>query len=111
MNREEILAKSQKENKNKLDERSAKIQTKANSISQGVGMAMCILLGAVGMGARRDHAFLFLALALYWCMFAAERLACAVMEKNKGQWIFATVITLGAVGGLVAYFLALFDVV
>lgn len=111
MNREEILAKSQKENKNQLDERSKSIQTKANSISQGVGMVMCILLGAIGMGARRDHAFLFLALALYWCMFAAERLACAAMEKNKGQWILAAVITVGAVGGVVAYFLALFDAV
>lgn len=108
MNREEILAKSQKENHNKLDERSQKIQTKANSISQGVGMLLCIVLGAVGLGARRDAAFLYLALAIYWGMFAAERLACAFMEKTKGQWVFAIVITLGALGGLAAYVMTLF---
>ena len=35
MNREEILAKSQKENSNKPDERSRTIQTKANRKTHG----------------------------------------------------------------------------
>ena len=52
MNREEILARSQKENKNKLDERSQNIQTKANSISQGAVAAMVgyvlTLAGVIG---------------------------------------------------------------
>lgn len=111
MNREEILARSQKENHNRLDERSGRIQTRANSISQGVGMVMCILLGAIGTGASGDPAFLWLAVALYWSMFAAERIACAAMEKSRPQWVLAGVITLGAVAGIVLYVLVLFKLI
>lgn len=111
MNREEILARSQKENHNRLDERSRKIQTRANSISQGVGMVLCILLGAMGFGASGEVSYLWLAVALFWGMFAAERIACAVMEKSKAQWVLAGVITAGAVAALVVYVLTLFKLI
>lgn len=111
MNREEILAWSQKENKNKLDERSQNIQTKANSISQGVGMILCILMGAIAMGIRKDVAFLWCALTICWGMFAAERLVCAAKEKTAGQWVLAAIITLGAVAAVVGYVLTLAGVI
>lgn len=110
MNREEILAQSQKENHNQLDERSKAIQTQANSISQGVGMALCILLGAIGLGMRRDAAFLWCVLSIYWGMFATERLVCAVKEKTAGQWVLAAIITAGAVASTVVYILALLNI-
>lgn len=111
MNREEILAKSQKENHNKLDERSKNIQTKANSISQGVGMILCILTGAIALGIRKDAAFLWCVLTIFWGMFAAERIVCAVKEKTAGQWVLAAIITLGSVAAFVIYFLTLTGII
>lgn len=111
MNREEILAKSQKENHNKLDERSRNIQTKANSISQGVGMILSILTGAIGMGMRGDAAFLWCVLTIYLGMFAAERVVCAVKEKSVGQWVLASVLTVVALAALVGYVLVLAGVI
>ena len=110
MNREEILAKSQKENEYQMDERDQKIQTKANSISQGVGMALCIALGAVAYGVTHDHQFMNLALALYVSMFASERIACAVMSKSRGQWIFAGIVTAAAIAAIAVFLLTLFGV-
>lgn len=110
MNREEILAKSQKENKNKLDERSAKIQTKANSISQGVGMVMCVLLGAIAYTVSHDYKFMMLAMAVYMSMFASERISCAVMERTRGQWVFAGIVTVVAIGAVAVFLLKLFGV-
>ena len=48
MNREEILARSQKKNRNKPDERSRAIQTSAKSISQIADLALCVVLRPVG---------------------------------------------------------------
>lgn len=110
MNREEILAKSQKENHHQLDERSKAIQTQANSISQGVGMVLCILLGAIGLGMRRDAAFLWCVLSVYWGMFSAERLVCAAKEKTVGHWVLAAIITAGAAASFVVYILALLGI-
>jgi len=110
MNREEILARSQKENHHQLDERSKAIQTQANSISQGVGMVLCILLGAIGLGIRRDAAFLWCVLSVYWGMFATERLVCAAKEKTAGHWVLAAIITAGAVASFVVYILALLGI-
>ena len=41
---------SRLENKGALDEREKAAQTKANSISQGVGLILCLFFGVVGMG-------------------------------------------------------------
>lgn len=107
MNREEILARSQKENRNKPDERSRAIQTSAKSISQIAGLALCVVLGPVGIVIQRNSAFLWCALAIYWGMVAAERLACAAKEKTKWQWIGAAATAVCAVGAIVIYILAL----
>ncbi|MBQ8556566.1 MAG: hypothetical protein IJ438_11945 [Clostridia bacterium] len=110
MNREEILARSQKENHNKLDERSKNIQTKANSISQGAGMVMCVLLGAIAHAVTHDIKYMNLAMSLYLSMFAAERICCAVMEKNRGQWVFAGIVTTVAVATIITFLLSLFGI-
>ena len=110
MNREEILARSQKENQYQMDERSKSIETRASSISQGVGMALCILLGAVAHAVTHDIKYMDLALSLYLSMFAAERIACAVMAKTRGQWIFASIVTVIAAATVTVFLLKLFGV-
>lgn len=110
MNREEILAKSQKENHNKLDERSQNIQTRANSISQGVGMAVCILLGSIAYAVTHDIKFMNLAMSVYLSMFAAERISCAVLEKSRGQWVFAGIVTIAAAATIITFLLTLFGI-
>lgn len=97
MNRDEILERSRNENKNVLDERERAAQTKANSISQGVGMILCILIGAIGFGLTGMSCVLWAVTAIYWGMFAAERVAVAIKLRNKGQWIFAGVFVVGFV--------------
>ena len=110
MYREEILARSQEENKYQLDERSKSIETRASSISQGVGMVLCILLGAVTYAVTHDMLFMDLALSLYLGTFAAERIACAVMAKTRSQWIFAGIITVIAAATVTVFLLKLFSV-
>ena len=95
MNRDEILAKSRQENKNVLDEREQAAQTKANSISQGFGMILCIFIGAIGMGLTGMACMLWASLAIYWGMFAAERVVCAIKLRSKGHWVLAGVTVAG----------------
>lgn len=102
MNREEILAKSRHENKNVLDEREMAAQTKANSISQGVGLILCIVIGAVGMGLTGMVSMLWAATAIYWGMFAAEQVALAIRLRSMGRGVFGGILTVG--------FIALFTV-
>lgn len=110
MNREEILARSQKENRNKPDERSQAIQVKARSVSRTAGLVLCIALAIVGIAVKRDSAFLWGMLAVYWGMLAAEHLACAAGEKNRLRWMGAAAITVCAVGAIVIYILALLGI-
>lgn len=111
MNKEEILAKSREENKNVLDERDRAIQTKANSISQGVGMILCVVMGAIGFALTQTADFLWCALAIHWGMFACERIVCAVKSKSAGQWVLASIITLGFLAGVVVYVLCLLNII
>lgn len=97
MNRDEILARSRDENKNVLDEREKAVQTKANSISQGVGMILCILVGAIGFGLTGMSYILWAVTSIYWGMFAAERVAVAIKLRGKGHWIFAGAFVVGFV--------------
>lgn len=97
MNRDEILARSRDENKNVLDEREKAVQTKANSISQGVGLILCIVIGAIGMGLTGTVSILWACTSIYWGMFAAERVAVAIKLRSKGQWIFAGAFVVGFV--------------
>lgn len=107
MNREEILAMSQQENTGKLDERSQSIQTKANSISQGVGMMVCVIMALLGIFLTWNPVFGWCCASIYGAMFAAERIVCAAKEKSVGQWVFAAVTTLVGVVFIVAYVNAL----
>lgn len=109
MNREEILAKSRNENENVLDERSKVIQTKANSISQGVGMILCIVMGAIGYALTLKPDILWCCTAILWGMFACERIVCAVKEKNVAQWVLAGVLIAGFIAVLAAYILVLLN--
>lgn len=97
LNRDDILAKSRNENKNVLDEREKAVQTKANSISQGIGLILCIVIGAIGMGLTGAVSILWACTTIYWGMFAAERVAVAIKLRSKGQWIFAGVFVVGFV--------------
>ena len=110
MNKEEILEKSREE-KNVLDERDRAIQTKANSISQGVGMILCIVMGAIGFGITQTADFLWCALSILWGMFACERIVCAIKSKSAGQWVLASIITLGFLAAVVVYVLCLLNIV
>lgn len=110
MNREEILAKSQQENRNKLDERNQSIETKSNSIAQSVGMLLCIVLGAIAYAVTHDIQFMNLAMSLFMWMFATERISCAIMSKSRGQWVFAGIVTVAAIAEVTVFLLKLFGV-
>ena len=110
MNREEILAKSQQENRNKLDERNQSIETKSNSIAQSVGMLLCIVLGAIAYAVTHDIQFMNLAMSLFLWMFAIERISCAIMSKSRGQWVFAGIVTVAAIAEVTVFLLKLFGV-
>lgn len=86
---------SRLENHGALDEREKAAQTKANSISQGVGLILCILFGAVGMGLTGSVSILWACTAIYWGMFSAERIAVAVKLRSKGHWVFAGIVSIG----------------
>ena len=111
MNREQILAKSQQENKNQLDERSQNIQTKANSLSQGVGMVMCVIMGLLGYCLSGNPDFPWCCTSIFWGMFAVERIVCAVKEKTIGHWVGASFLVLGTVAVTVCYVLCLLDII
>lgn len=89
MDKEEILAKSRNENKNVMDEREKAAQTKANSISQGVGLILCLLIGFIGLVFTGSASIISGCSAIYCGMFTAERIAFAVKLRSKGQWVFA----------------------
>lgn len=93
MDRDEILARSRSENKNVMDEREKDAQTKANSVSQGVGMILCILIGAIGMGLTGMVCTLWASTSIYTGMFAAERIAVAIRLRSKGLWLLAGIAT------------------
>lgn len=97
MNRDEILDRSRNENMNVLDEREKAVQTKANSISQGVGMILCILIGAIGFGLTGMPCIMWAVTSIYWGMLAAERVAVAVKLRSKGHWFFAGPFVIGFV--------------
>lgn len=109
MNRYEILERSRNENKNVLDEREKAAQTKANSISQGVGMILCILIGIIGFGLTGMSCILWAVTAIYWGMFAAERVAVAIKLRSKGHWIFAGAFVVGFVVIFAVFVISCFE--
>ena len=89
MNREEILEKSRHENKNVMDERGEAIQTKANSISQGMGLIMCLLVGFIGLLLTGHVSMIAACSAIYGGMFASERVYFAAKYRGAGPWVLA----------------------
>ena len=89
MNREEILAKSRHENKNVMDERGQAIQTKANSISQGMGLILCLIVGFVGVLLSGYVCIIAACSAIYFGMFASERVYFALKHRGTIHWILA----------------------
>lgn len=72
---------------------------------------MCIIMAALGIGLTGKPAFGWCCVAIYWGMFAVERIVCAVKEKTVGQWVLASMISLGAVAAIVVYILSLVGVI
>ena len=73
-------------------------------------MLMCIVLGAIAHAVTHDIQFMNLAMSLFLCMFATERISCAIMIKSRGQWVFAGIVTVVAIAEVTVFLLKLFGV-
>ena len=98
MKKEEILAKSRSENKNVMDERGNAIQTKANSISQGAGLILCLVVGFVGLLLTGYGSIIAACSAIYFGMFATERVYFAVKYRGTVHWVLAGLTFVGFIG-------------
>ena len=92
MNKEEILAKSRKENKNG-DERDFKQREKSNAISATVATLVCIVMATV-------ESFVFQRSAtVIWVIYAAieftSALSGAILSKKK--WLMGLSVFMGLV--------------
>ena len=82
---------------------SRKILTKKQLWIAGV-------LGAIAHAVTHDIQFMNLAMSLFLCMFATERISCAIMTKSRGQWVFAGIVTVVAIAEVTVFLLKLFGV-
>ena len=73
MTREEILAKSRKENQTG-DEREQATVLRGGSIAKAVGLALCMLMVFLGDVLGADPAAGLGAFAIYWGMYGTDRL-------------------------------------
>lgn len=93
MNREEILKKSQIENKGKTDERDAAINQRSCAISQAFG-----LLGCLTIAIFANDQYGACAWTLYFVMLTSEYLASAIQyKKSVWRWLVAAVCLVGLV--------------
>jgi hypothetical protein len=110
MNKDEILAKSRKENESG-DEMAKQAQLRAASISRAVGFFLCVL------GALLDSLLLENGLVgltcwmVYWGMQAVEGWVLMICTKSKNGWRTATVKTLLFVLFAVALIVRMLDFV
>ena len=72
MTKDEILAKSRKENKI-MDEREQAVVLRGASIAKGVGLALCILVVFLGDVLGADPAAGLGAFGIYWGMYGTDR--------------------------------------
>ena len=72
MTKDEILAKSRKENKI-MDEREQAVVRRGASIAKGVGLALCILVVFLGDVLGADPAAGLGAFGIYWGMYGTDR--------------------------------------
>ena len=111
MNREEILERSQKENKNRLDERLWQVRLRGKALSRSVGLILCLVLCTLGSELSGIELLHTCGMALYCGMCAVEEVYCAIKEKTRGQWILAAIFTVGTIAFLTMYVLQLLKVI
>lgn len=92
MNKEEILAKSRRDNAAQ-DERELQIHQRAGMISKAVGAVLCALISwCVTIVADDLGIVSAVCNIIYSGMFATESLICAVKLKNKKVYWFSAII-------------------
>lgn len=92
MNRDEVLAKSRRENAAQ-DERELQIHQRAGMISKAVGVVLCALINFVVTIAADDLGIVSAVCnIIYIGMFATESWVCAVKLKNKKLYWWAAII-------------------
>lgn len=95
MNKEEILAKSRKENEGKVDEREIQILANASKVGMAVGGILSVII--VLFSRIIDVPLLGLsAWTVYFSMFGSRRLCQFIMNREKGRLVQAMIgITFG----------------
>ncbi len=89
MKKEEILAKSRKENENSLDEREQQVKMKNDSIAKTVGVVICaVIVFAENHFFSNPPIAAFAAFSIYFSMNATENLLGWKKLKNKTNLLF-----------------------
>ena len=110
MNRDEILARSRKENEGG-DEMIKQLKLRAASVSRAFGFMLCVL------GALVDSIFLesglvgLICWVVYWGMRAVEEWLLFAGNKKKNGWTMAVVYTFFFAAFIVAFVIRLIEVV
>lgn len=94
MNRDEILAKSRKENAVQ-DERELQINYRAGSIAKAVGCLLCVLISSF-VTIMYDHLGIVSSACwcIYCCMSAVESWIFAVrLREKKVYWVWASIFS------------------
>lgn len=108
MKKEEILAKSRKENENSPDEREQQLKMRNASISKAVGGVICFIIVFI-----ENHFFsnppiaAFSAFSIYFSMNAVENLLDWKVLKSKTNLIFGILSSVMFILFLVGLFLLL----
>ena len=93
MTREEILAKSQRENKN-MDEREQQMRLKAASVSRAVGVLLNLLVCLTTIVTDGPNEIICATWIVYWGMLAADYLVQAITLKDSERWLAAIFSTI-----------------
>lgn len=106
MTREEILAKSRKENKN-MDEREQRISNRARAISGAIGLTLCMLLNLVNTYNRGPAAVGSAMWTVACGIYATGYFISAGELKRKSDWVLAVAFTCMGILHLIQYFKAI----
>ena len=99
MNKDEILAKSRKENKS-ADEYETHARLRAGKISKAFGVALAFILVLVDAILLDSSVIGWTAMTIAFGMNAVEDWIIVIMAKSKTEWfsiIFDTLIFIGSV--------------
>ena len=86
MNRDEILSKSQQENKNG-DEREQQINLKGEALAKRIGASLCMIIVLLEEILAEQATAGFAAFSVYFAMYAVDYIYNAVVLKKKTSWI------------------------